>query len=117
MDVESEAFVFWFASKYEAQNIGDNLWAFSLDVEGQKVVTFLFMWGDFWSVACPIMHLDKKSKQNAFEIMVEHSERSAMGLTVIEDMLCVVNCSNNFNAPDADEWIQGFAAHAADLAR
>ena len=112
---EVEAFVFWFNTTYGAEQLGDNLWGFNIDIDGQKVVTFLFIWDDFWSVACPFMQLDKKAKSQLFEIMEAHSDRSAMGLTIIGDMLCIVNCSNELNAYEADQWIQDFANHAVEL--
>lgn len=114
-DEAADAFLFWFASKYGAENLGENLWAFTLETGGQRVPTFLFMWDGFWSAACPIMNLDDSAKANFFEIVAEHSNRSPMGITVIEDMLCIVDCSDDFNAANADEWILGLASHAAEL--
>lgn len=113
--VSSEAFIYWFVSKYDAKEIDENLYAMSIDVAGKKMPTFLNVWDDMWSVSCPILSLDKKAKQNLFEHVYKHSGQSAMGITIIDDMLCIVNCSTNFNAPEAEDWILSFAGHAAAL--
>lgn len=110
-----EAFMYWFASKYEAEQLDDNFWAFNLEVDQKKVITFIYFWEDYWTVACPILQLDKKSKSNLFSIMEQHADRSPVGLTLIGDMLSIVDCSQELNAAEADVWINSFAAHAAEL--
>lgn len=113
--VESEAFKFWFITKHNAEQINDNFYGFKLLIDGKSVIVFLTIWDSMWSVACPILVLDSKAKKNLSEIMEAHSDQSAFGLIKFEDMLCIVNCSTNFNAADADEYVQEFATHAVSL--
>jgi hypothetical protein len=114
-DVQIDAFKFWFNSKYEVTELDDNQLAISLERDGQKIPTFIFFFDGLWSVVCPFMMLDKKSKKDLFELIDEHSGRSTFGLTLLGDMLCITNCSTIFNAADADEFINDFATHARAL--
>jgi hypothetical protein len=38
-----------------------------------------------------------------------------MGLTLFDEMLCIVNCSTDPNPAETEDWITSFAEHAADL--
>jgi hypothetical protein len=116
-DIQAEAFEFWFRSKYNAEKISEIQLAFTLEIDGEKVPTFIFFFEGMWSVVCPFMLLDEKSKSKLFELINEHSDRSAFGIVLIGDLLGIANCSTNFNAADADEFINGFARHAVELMR
>lgn len=113
-EIQQDAFLAWFLFKYDGE-ITDNLVCFSLDIEGEKVVMFVTVWETMWSLASPIMRLDKSSRKSLFEIMTHHAENSPMGLTLFDEMLCIVDCSTNANPADTGDWIQSFAEHAADL--
>lgn len=50
-----------------------------------------------------------------FSILEQHVDLSPVGLTLIGDMLSIVDGSQELNAAEADVWIISFAAHAAEL--
>jgi hypothetical protein len=112
---EIEAFEFWFMSKHNAERLGENQLAMRIDVDGQSIPTFVAVFDGFWSVYAPIRMLDRKAKKDLYEIMDEHANHSALGLIVVGDMLCIVNCFYSFNAADAEEIVLDIAANAAEL--
>jgi hypothetical protein len=114
-EIQQDAFLAWFLFKYDGEMTTENQVGFTLDVEGEKVVMFVTVWETMWSLACPIMRLDKSSKKSLFEIMTHHTDNSAMGLTLFDEMLCIVNCSTDPNPAETEDWITSFAEHAADL--
>ena len=114
-EIQEEAFLAWFLFKYDGKMTTENQVGFTLEVGGEKVVMFVTVWESMWSLASPIMRLDKGSKKSLFEIMTHHAESSPMGLTLFHEMLCIVNCSTNPNPAETDDWIISFAEHAADL--
>ena len=114
-EVQQESFLAWFLFKYAGEMTNENQVGFTLDIDGEKVVMFVTVWETMWSLACPIMRLDKSAKKSLFEIMTKHADNSAMGLTLLNEMLCIVNSSTNLNPADTDDWIQSFAEHAVDL--
>lgn len=116
-DTEIEAFQFWFRHKYNAEKLSENQLAFTLEIDREKVPTFIFFFEGMWAVICPVMLLDENSKSDLIELINEHLDRSAFGITLLGDLLSITNCSTNFNAADADEFINEFAKHATTLMR
>jgi hypothetical protein len=116
-NTQVEAFEFWFSNKYNAEKIGEDQLAFTLEIDGEKVPTFIFFFEGMWSVICPFMLLGKKSKSDLIKLINEHLDQSPFGITLLGDLLSITNCSTNFNAADADEFINEFARHAVMLMR
>ena len=42
-DIQADAFRFWFHSKYDVTEMNDNQLAISLEIDGEKIPTFILM--------------------------------------------------------------------------